>query len=63
VPAGEQPDQDPLHHQLLPDDHLAHLGGQLVDERGLLQDQVVDDANIHGRRRSLPGGAEKPPYN
>ena len=33
---------------VLADDDLADLGGQLLDEGGLLVDQLVDDPDVHG---------------
>src|SRR5207237_9750586 len=40
VPAGDQPDQQPLDHLPLAHDHLPHLLKQRVDERGFLLDAV-----------------------
>ena len=53
VAAGEQADQDALDHVGLADDDLADLGQQLVDERALLGDQLVQCADVvHGMRDS-----------
>ena len=65
VATGEQADQDAVDHRLLTDDDLADLGDKLVDEGGLLLDQVVDDANVHGGKDLLriarPRAAKSPP--
>jgi hypothetical protein len=44
---GQQADEDAFHHGLLADDDLADLGGQVIDERGLLLNHFIDDTDVH----------------
>ena len=58
VPAGQEADQDALDHVGLPDDDLAHLGGERVDEGALLGNQLVQRADVmHKRGVSRKGGS------
>ena len=46
VPIGQQPDQQPLHHGLLPDDHPAHFAQEAVDKAAGLLDLRLNDFDI-----------------
>ncbi len=49
VAAGEQADEDALEHVGLPDDDLAHLVDEGVDEGALFGDELVQRADVvHG---------------
>ena len=47
VPVGKHRDHQVLHQVLLPDDHLAHLQRQEVDERALFLDAFVQLLDVY----------------
>ncbi len=47
---GEQSDQEPLHHTVLPDDHSADLTAETVHEFAFLLDLLLNDLNVEGLR-------------
>ena len=57
VTAGQQSDEDALHHGALADDHLADLGEEALRERGFLLHELVGDADVVGHAAGSPWAA------